>query len=666
MKAGSLWSNINIQKLWFSREKANSFPPSGGKEYIDHHCDLHEPFWTVYTTHDHFPQEKYENGAYEWCTTWIHLCLSPSGWIQTDIFTEWFRHFLKNVKPTEDDPVVLVLDGNFTHEIETWNRNHPGRVVTVYQIAELFGKAYLRAATGEAATNGFRKAGLFPCNRNIFGSQDFPHPEISTEDNALQPDGSIMPGTSNQTSKKRHIAEISFIPELRTQQSSMRSQSDSTRLVTGHPRKKQLEDSQKRKEKTLDKPTCRGKYPLTKQASRQKRSLPESPSDSDTDSDVNYCGSDSEDVECRYCSVVMDVIKTEAEVDPLAIHWSDNTVTDEKKPLPEEGNLLDLHVAGIKTECVDDSNDLTLETKVEETAVPTEFVSMKCKDEEESCDVDTVEEDVMPRPFKCYECGNCFSDFGDFNIHVRVHTSENPLKCNICEKSFSSSSELNKHSQKHTDEKTLKCDICQKRFSRYSKLKSHARTHTGEKPFKCDECNKSFSKSHHLKQHARVHTREKPFKCDECHMSFTRSAHVKQHARVHTGVKPFQCDICEKSFTQYSHFKVHARIHNGEKPFKCDDCDMTFSRSDHFKQHARVHTGEKPFKCDECDMSFSRSDHLKQHSRVHTGEKPFKCDDCDASFSRSDNLKRHHLRHHVRMHRGDKQCKGDVSDQSFS
>ncbi|XP_069670121.1 jerky protein homolog-like [Periplaneta americana] len=276
----------------------------------------------------------------------IYAC-HPSGWIQTDIFTEWFRHFLRNVKPTEDDPIVLVLDGNFTHvrnidvitlarenhvsivslpphsthkmqpleasfmgplktfyaqEIETWNRNHPGRVVTVYQIAELFGKAYLRAATGEAATNGFRKAGLFPCNRNIFGSQDFPHPEISTEDNALQPDGSIMPGTSNQTSKKRHIAEISFIPELRTQQSSMRSQSDSTRLVTGHPCKKQLEDSQKRKEKTLDKPTCRGRDPLTKQASRQKRSLPESPSDSDTDSDVKYCGTDSEDVECLYCS----------------------------------------------------------------------------------------------------------------------------------------------------------------------------------------------------------------------------------------------------------------------------------------------------------------------------------------------------------------------------
>ncbi|XP_069671892.1 uncharacterized protein [Periplaneta americana] len=77
----------------------------------------------------------------------------------------------------------------------------------------------------------------------------------------------------------------------------------------------------------------------------------------------------------------MDMIKKEPEVDPLGIESSDDTDTDEKKPFTEEGNLLDLHVAGIKTECVDDSYDLISEIKVEETAVPTDFVSKKCKTE---------------------------------------------------------------------------------------------------------------------------------------------------------------------------------------------------------------------------------------------------------------------------------------------
>ncbi|XP_069673203.1 uncharacterized protein [Periplaneta americana] len=75
----------------------------------------------------------------------------------------------------------------------------------------------------------------------------------------------------------------------------------------------------------------------------------------------------------------MEEIKKEPEVDPLTIQCSDNTDTDEKKPLSEEGNLLDLHVAGIKTECLDHSCDLTSDIKVEQTAVPTDSVTTKCK-----------------------------------------------------------------------------------------------------------------------------------------------------------------------------------------------------------------------------------------------------------------------------------------------
>jgi hypothetical protein len=44
-------------------------------------------------------------------------------------------------------------------------RLHPGRVVTVYQIGELFGNAYKRAATSELAANGFRATGIFPLTR---------------------------------------------------------------------------------------------------------------------------------------------------------------------------------------------------------------------------------------------------------------------------------------------------------------------------------------------------------------------------------------------------------------------------------------------------------------------------------------------------------------------
>ncbi|XP_069697133.1 uncharacterized protein [Periplaneta americana] len=82
----------------------------------------------------------------------------------------------------------------------------------------------------------------------------------------------------------------------------------------------------------------------------------------------------------------MDVIKMEVEVDPLTVHTIDNGHVEEKKPLREEGNFFDFHMADIKMECEDHGCDLTSEIKVEETtetAVPTNFVTLKCEAEQE-------------------------------------------------------------------------------------------------------------------------------------------------------------------------------------------------------------------------------------------------------------------------------------------
>ena len=105
----------------------------------------------------------------------IHMC-HPSGWIQSEIFSQWFLHFIKHTKLIKD-PVILVLDRHYSQtrnlevitlarknqvdiiclpphsshkmqpldkafmgplktcyyqEIEKWLHSHPGRVVTIY------------------------------------------------------------------------------------------------------------------------------------------------------------------------------------------------------------------------------------------------------------------------------------------------------------------------------------------------------------------------------------------------------------------------------------------------------------------------------------------------------------------------------------------------------
>jgi hypothetical protein len=44
----------------------------------------------------------------------ILACL-PSGWIQTDMFTKWFDHFVHLFKPATVNPVLLIVDGHYSY-----------------------------------------------------------------------------------------------------------------------------------------------------------------------------------------------------------------------------------------------------------------------------------------------------------------------------------------------------------------------------------------------------------------------------------------------------------------------------------------------------------------------------------------------------------------------
>ena len=81
------------------------------------------------------------------------------------------------------------LNTYYDSGIQSWLRQHPGRVVTEFQIAELFKAAYGRAATVQNGTSGFRKAGIYPFNKDLFTDEDFlcsqmterPLPNISAD-----------------------------------------------------------------------------------------------------------------------------------------------------------------------------------------------------------------------------------------------------------------------------------------------------------------------------------------------------------------------------------------------------------------------------------------------------------------------------------------------------
>ena len=110
---------------------------------------------------------------------------NESGWMTTETFCLWMEHFVNYVKPSVDQPVLLILDGHTTHTrnieaitlaqasgvimlslpahtthklqpldvsifrplmvyydqaLSTWLRSNPGQVVTGFQVSSLLGE----------------------------------------------------------------------------------------------------------------------------------------------------------------------------------------------------------------------------------------------------------------------------------------------------------------------------------------------------------------------------------------------------------------------------------------------------------------------------------------------------------------------------------------------
>ncbi len=144
--------------------------------------------------------------------------VSDSGWINSELFMTYLKHFAKHAKPTKDDRVLLILDGHKSHtkNIElidyaresgieilslpphtshklqpldrtffkplkvafntactSWMRLHPARRITIDKIGGLFNTAYLKAATIENAVSGFRCTGIVPLNNSILPETEF-------------------------------------------------------------------------------------------------------------------------------------------------------------------------------------------------------------------------------------------------------------------------------------------------------------------------------------------------------------------------------------------------------------------------------------------------------------------------------------------------------------
>lgn len=147
---------------------------------------------------------------------------TDSGWVNSIKFLDWLRMFAQKVRPTEHQKALLLLDNHESHksyealdfatknniiflsipphtshklqpldvavygpikkyfeiEVNTFQKQHPGRIINQYDIAKLFTGAYLKGATPANAISGFRASGIYPFNSHIIGDEHYAPSEV--------------------------------------------------------------------------------------------------------------------------------------------------------------------------------------------------------------------------------------------------------------------------------------------------------------------------------------------------------------------------------------------------------------------------------------------------------------------------------------------------------
>ncbi|XP_055922503.1 uncharacterized protein LOC129953377 [Eupeodes corollae] len=175
---------------------------------------------------------------------------TPSGWMNSELFPEVMRHFIQHSCSSKENPSLLLLDNHESHLsieslelaktngvtmltlpphsshktqpldvglfkpfkciynacMDSWMMRHPGQPVTIYDVGALVGEAYQKSMTPTSITNAFKKTGIYPFDRNVFGEVDFLPSSVTDRPEPTENE------EFNHTEKNKESEEIGNIP----------------------------------------------------------------------------------------------------------------------------------------------------------------------------------------------------------------------------------------------------------------------------------------------------------------------------------------------------------------------------------------------------------------------------------------------------------------------
>ena len=164
-----------------------------------------------------FPRVHFKEHFVKGAPTGSIVRAHPSGWMTSENFFSWMKHYVSRFRPSNNDKVLFLLDNHHSHvTLETidyakehgivllsfpphcshklqpldravyepfkryynsvcdcWIKENRGKTMTIYDILDMVGRAFPRAFTPVNIQSGFKVAGIFPFDRDIFSDLEF-------------------------------------------------------------------------------------------------------------------------------------------------------------------------------------------------------------------------------------------------------------------------------------------------------------------------------------------------------------------------------------------------------------------------------------------------------------------------------------------------------------
>ncbi|GLV46596.1 hypothetical protein CBL_21431, partial [Carabus blaptoides fortunei] len=261
-----------------------------------------------------FPRVHFKSHMLTGATTGTLGLATKAGWMNSECFLEVLKHFIKQTASSKDNPSLLIMDNHESHisisaidlcksngvtiltvpphcthklqpldvgilkpfhmfyndALRSWQAANPGTAVTIYQIASFVGKAYPRAMSPVNIIAAFKKTGIFPYDRHVFGEEDFLASQVTERENPSEitrqaltnetpsssttitgvpsnEDTSVTP-TQNKTTKIVTPQDIRGYPKKNVIGSGgNRRRKGKTRIATDTPEKTEIENCRNKK-----------------------------------------------------------------------------------------------------------------------------------------------------------------------------------------------------------------------------------------------------------------------------------------------------------------------------------------------------------------------------------------------------------------------------------